>query len=126
MPVTTRFQVGSGSHIPFIFEQLETPPRRPHRQHCTTDPKPIKPPATSVRHNPLYSFENPYGTPCGTPKDENSSVIMVHPKEVLRHLEEQACDNRRIFEAMYARGKEPQQTENFNYTSLQQNKGTCS
>ena len=51
---------------------------------------------------------------------------MVHPKEVLRRLEEQARDNRRIFEAMYAKGKESQQNENFDYTSLQGNKGTCS
>ena len=91
-----------------------------------TDPEPIQPPATSVRHNQLYSFENPSGTPCETPKGENDSATMVHPEEVLRHLEEQAHDNRRIFEAMYAKGKESQQNENFDYTSLQGNKGTCS
>ena len=51
---------------------------------------------------------------------------MVHPEEVLHCLEEQTHDNRRIFEAMYAKGKESQQNENFNYTSLQGNKGTCS
>ena len=91
-----------------------------------TDPKPIEPQETSVRHNPLYNFENPSDTPCGTPKGENGLVTMVNPEEVLRRLEEQACDNQRIFKYMYARGKEPQQTTNFNYTSLQGNKGTCS
>ena len=93
MLVTTRFQVGSGNHTPFVFEQLETPPRRPHRQPCMTDQEPIKPLATSVRHNPLYSFENPSVTPCGTLKGENGSVTMVHPEEVLRLLEEKTCDN---------------------------------
>ena len=126
MPVTTRFQVESGNHTPFVFEQLETPPRCPHRQPCTTDPEPIVPLANSVRHNPLYSFENPSGTPCGTPKGLNDSVTMVHPEEVLRRLEEKAHDNRRIFKAMYAKGKESQQNEKFDYTSLQGNKGTCS
>ena len=82
------------------------------------DPEPIKPPATSIRHNPLYNFENPSGTPNGTPKGKNNSVTMVHPEEVLHHLKEQVCDNQRIFEAMYAKGKESQQNENFDYTSL--------
>ena len=83
-----------------------------------TDLEPIEPPTTSVRHNPLYSFENPSSTPCGTPKGKNDSVTMVHPKEVLHRLEEQVHDNQRIFEAMYAKGKESQQNENFDYTSL--------
>ena len=93
MPVTTRFQVGSGNHTPFVFEQLETPPRRPRRQPCTIDLETIKPPATSVRHNQLYSFENPSGTLCRTPKGQNDLVTMVHPEEVLRRSEEQARDN---------------------------------
>ena len=34
MPVTTRHQVGNGDYTPFIFKQLETPPKCPHNQPC--------------------------------------------------------------------------------------------
>lgn len=82
MPVTTRFQFGNGIHTPFIFKKLETPPKQPHRQPCVEYPECTQTQTTNVRHNPLYNFENSFGTPFEALKGENILITMVHPNEV--------------------------------------------
>ncbi len=126
MLFTTKFQVGSGSHTPFVFKQLETPPKHPCGQPCVEDPEHIQMQTANIRHNPLYSFENPFGTPCETPKGENSLVPMVHLDEVQHYLEEKVHKNQRIIEAMCAREKEHQQVEYSNHTCHEGKKWTCS
>ena len=54
----------------------------------------------NVRHNPLYSFENPFGTPFEMPKDMNGVVIMVHLDEIKHFLEEQAHETQKTLEAI--------------------------
>ena len=95
MSVTTRHQVGNGDHTPFIFKQFETPPKHPHKQPCEKNIKSTQTQMANVRHNPLYSFENPFGTPSKTPKGENGLVTMVHPDKIKHFLEEQAHENQK-------------------------------
>ena len=63
---------------------------------------------TTIRHNSLYSFENPFSTPSKTPKDTNGIVTMVHPDEIKHCLEEQAQENQKTLEAIYAMERENQ------------------
>ena len=42
----------------------------------------------NIWHNPLYSFENPFGAPFETPNDTSVIVTMVHPDEIKFYLEE--------------------------------------
>ena len=69
----------------------------------------------NVWHNPLYSFENPFGTPFETLKDTNSIVIMVHPDEIKRCLEEKAYENPKTLEAIYTMERGNQQVETNNH-----------
>ena len=62
----------------------------------------------NIGHNLLYSFENPFGTPSETPKGENSLVTMVYPNKIKCRLEEQACENQKALEAIYAMERENQ------------------
>ena len=64
----------------------------------------------NVQHNPLYSFENPFGTPFDTPMGENILTNM-HPEEIKCRLEEKAHENERLMEAIYARERGDQQAE---------------
>ena len=69
---------------------------------------------TNIWHNPLYSFENPFGTPFETPNDTNGIVTMVHPNEIKCHLEEQACETQRTLDAIYATRRENQHVDTDN------------
>lgn len=82
MSVTTRHQVGNDDHTHFIFKQLETPPRCPHKQPCVEDIKSTQTQKTNIRHNTLHNFENPFGTPFETLKGEKKLITMVHPNGV--------------------------------------------
>ena len=68
MSVTTRHQVGNSDHTPFIFKQLETPPKYPRKQPCVKDLKSTQMKIPNVQHNMLYNFENTFGTPSKTPR----------------------------------------------------------
>ena len=102
MPVTTRHQVGNGNHTSFVFQQLETPPKRSRKQLCDHNLESVQTQTVNVRHNPLYSFENPFGTPSKTSNDTSNIVNMVHPNEIKRRLEEQARETQRTLDAIYA------------------------
>ena len=108
MSVTTRHQVGNGAHTPFIFKKLETPPKRPRKKPCDKNLKSAQTQMANIRHNLLYSFENPFVTPFETPEGQNSLITMVHPDEIRRCLEEQVCENQKNSEEIYAMEKENQ------------------
>ena len=108
MPVTTRHQFGNDNHTPFIFKQLETPPKCPCKQTCVEDPKSIQTQTANIWHNPLYSFKNPFRTPFETPQGANSLVTMVHPDEVQCRIDKQAHEDQKILDAIYAREREQQ------------------
>ena len=108
MPVTTRHQLGNGDHTPFIFKQLETPSKHPRKQPCDKNIESTQTQMANVWHNPLSSFENPFGTPSKTPKDTNGIVTMEHPNEIKCLLEEQACETQNTIEAIYAMERENQ------------------
>ena len=81
---------------------------------------------SNIRHNLLYSFENSFGTPFETPKGENSLIDIVHPDEIKRHLEEQARENQKTLEAIYAMERENEKVEINNHVRHEGDKGTCS
>ena len=125
MPVTTRHQVGNSDHTPFIFKQLETPPKQPRKQACDKNPKSAQPQMANVWHNPFYSFKNPFGTPFEAPNDTSSIVTMVHPDEIKHCLEEQARETQKTLDAIYAMERENQHVDTNNQPHYEEHKGTC-
>lgn len=79
----------------------------------------------NVWHNPLYNFENPFGTHLKTPNDTNSIVTMVHPNEIKRHLEEKVCETQRTLDAIYTTERENQHLDIDNQPRCEGHKGTC-
>ena len=114
MLVTTRHQVVNGNYMPLIFKQLETPPKQPRKQPCDHNLESTQTQMANVQHNPLYSFENPFGTPFETPNDTSSIVTMVHLDEIKCHLEEQAREKQRTLDAIYAMERENQHVDTDN------------
>ena len=106
MPVTTRHQVGNGDHMPFISKQLKTPHKCPCKQPCDKNFESSQTQMANVQHNPLYSFENPFGTPSKTPNDTSGIVTMVHPNEIKHHLEEETCETQRTLDVIYTMERE--------------------
>lgn len=85
---------------------METPPKRPRKKLCVEDPKPTQTQIGNIWHNPLYSFENPFGTPFETSQGAYSLVTMVHPDEVQRRIDEQAREDNFFLDALYAKERE--------------------
>ena len=124
MPVTTRHQVGNDNHTPFVFKQLETPPKWPRKQPCDHNLKSAQTQIINVRHNPLYSFENPFGTPSETSNDTSGIVTMVHPNEIKCCLEEQTRETQRTLDAIYATERENQHVDTNNQAHCEGHNGT--
>ena len=124
MPITTRYQIGNGNHTPFIFKQLETPPKRPHKKPCDHNLESTQTQMANVRHNPFYSFKNPFGTPFETPNDINGIVTMVHPDEIKHRLKEQARETQRTLDAIYATERANQHVDTNNPAHCEGHNGT--
>ena len=125
MPVTTRHQVGNGNHTSFVFQQLETPPKRSRKQLCDHNLESVQTQTVNVRHNPLYSFENPFGTPSKTSNDTSNIVNMVHPNEIKRRLGEQARETQRTLDAIYATERENQHVGTSNQAHYERHNENC-